>query len=832
MEALSHLPVFREFDKIKEKWGSYAHFILKSPTGSGKSIALPYLLSSSGLVNGQILVVQPRRIAARMLARQVALHSGWSLGKEVGYQVRFEKSFCSDTKILYVTDGIAQAKLLGANDLDNVEVIILDEFHERSSQIDLCLALALRIWSENRPNLRIFVTSATLDTCALSKFLPQSLCLEFSDRSYPVAIEHYSPDPKKNVWQQVVGLLPKLLAEKQGDLLVFMDGAFSISKTIEAILSSAWSKGIEVYPLYGDLSPEMQDRVFSPSMQRKIIVSTNIAETSLTIPGIRLVVDTGWAKKLRFDSNRGINALLSEPVSRSSAEQRSGRAGRLGPGYCLRLWSKAEDQARPEYDDPEILRTDLSQIYLNLLGSGIKLETLRLLEELPAAAVERSKNGLKALGALSEEGDLTEHGRSMSNLPLQPVWSHALLEGKKRNIASAIALILAMIDERSPVEVEALAEFYPLRSPRSDVYCLLLAFEEAMRKDFEPQACRKMGIHARRCLEAEKVARSLCSMIGEEYKLQVPTYEDLARGLLRCLPHCIAHLVSEGRSIYLDQHGRKLHLNRLSVLRAERFVLPLKVVEKKIKGTAVLNMEWVNGVDEQWIREALEERIESSSEVLLDLSTRKVSRKNIEGWGCFILSSKETEEVSKEEKAFAYAKALNVGDLKMKKWDKKVEGFLARIRFLARKFPHLGLTELDEETRFLFFEQICLRCATWKEIRNLEVLDLLKDCYSKQGLKTLSDAAPEKIELGKNKRTLALDYSKGEEVVVRPILQDLYDVKVHPCIVYGEYPLVIEILAPNFRPVQRTSDLPGFWESAYPMIRKELAGRYPKHEWR
>ena len=384
-------------------------------------------------------MVQPRRIAARMLATQVSRIAGWSLGREVGYHVRFDKNYTSKTKIIYVTDGIALSMLLKPKELKDIEVIILDEFHERSAQIDVCLGLALKIWKSQKPEFRIIVTSATLHLAALKLFLPKSQSLEFTGRAFPVQVEHRSIAREMSSWRAVTDLLPKILSQLQGDILIFMDGAYEISKTVNAILSNSWSNGLEVFSLYGNLPPEKQDKVLQPCSKRKIIVSTNIAETSLTIEGVRIVVDTGTAKKLRYDRNRGINSLLSEPISKSSAEQRTGRAGRTGPGYCFRLWPENTQKELLEFDPPEISRIDLSQVYLNLLRYDLYLEEIDLIDPVPESFIAEVKDKLMSLGAITHSGNLTNRGEIMGDLPVHPSWAHALLEAQQMGFASAIA---------------------------------------------------------------------------------------------------------------------------------------------------------------------------------------------------------------------------------------------------------------------------------------------------------------------------------------------------------------------------------------------------------
>ena len=321
-------------------------------------------------------------------------------------------------------------------------------------------------------------------------------------------------------------------------------------------------------------------------------------------------------------------------------------------------------------------------------------------------------------------------------------------------------------------------------------------------------------------------------MVGVAYNLEIPNYESLARSLLDCFPCHIAALVSEGRRIYEDAYGRRLHLSKHSVLGSEKFVLFLQVLEKKISGRLVLEMEWANGLDQSWLRESLGSKIVLSTNIVFDQGTRNVIKRKTEAWGNLTLSVSEKEEPSPEEKAKAYANALMCGDLRLKNWNTQVDKFLDRQSFLASEFPELGIAKMDDETKFLFFEQLCKNASSWREIKNLEVYTSLLSCFSNEEISLLNQAAPETYDLRTGKRPSILNYSQKTEVILPVLLQDLYDVKTHPTIVFGKYPLIIEILAPNRKPVQRTSDLLSFWEGTYPLVRKDLAGRYPKHEWR
>ena len=832
MEFIKGLPIFREFRKVEDRWNKSRHLILKAPTGSGKSIALPYLLKKNGLVRGKILILQPRRIAARMLALHLSRVMQSPLGKKVGYHVRFDRRLDDQTEIIYATDGVILKYLLNNNFPKDIELLIMDEFHERSVQIDLSLALCLKMLEAKTLNFRLLVASATLNSESLIKYIPDSSFLEISGRSYPVQIEYRARPTEKPIWKVLEEIIPKLLKKLDGDILVFLDGFYEITKTIQTILSCPWSCGLEVRSLYGELSTDKQDFALQKSEKRKVIISTNIAETSLTIEGIKIVVDAGSAKKMHYDRRRGINSLLSEPISKSSADQRAGRAGRITAGYCLRLWSEAEHKNRAEFEEPEIKRIDLSEIYLNLTAAGLSLERLELLEKVSDESIKEAKLRLQSVRAIDQQNQITEHGLEMSKLPLHPSWSHALLVARKDKLVPTISLILALLQVRSIVQLKTLDEFYPARNPRSDLYCLLLAFEEALRRNFDIQECNKLGIHAGRCRESEELAKEFCKLLGIEFCIQVPQYEMLSRILIKCFPQQIAKCFSEGRNLYKDFHGRHVHLNKSSVLKNEKYILPLQIIEKKIKGRIVLEAEWSSGLDEDWIRDALSSQITYHQETTFDPEMRKVIARKIERWGNLELSVSQSDQVDEGVRAHSFAKALMIGDLKLKRWNTQVEKFLNRKKFLYQKFPDLGVQEMNDGLKLLFFEQLCQGVSTIKEIKNLEVYAHLVESVSKEEREILDNAVPETFDLGMGKRPYTLDYSKPGEVILFAKLQDLFDVSSHPTIVFGKYPLIVEILAPNQRTVQRTSNLPDFWDVSYHSIRKELAGRYPKHEWR
>jgi len=835
------LPVATQFDEIQRAWEDFRHLAIKSPTGSGKSVGLPLLLTQKKMIKGQILVVQPRRVAARLLARRVARLYGCAVGEDVGYQVRFENKASPQTKIIYLTDGVLLQKIFSDPTLSRVGLIIFDEFHERSLQVDASFALAKRICLDQRPSLRLIVTSATLELPRIAEYLSDCGSIELFARSFPVEIAHCSPNSRDPIWKQVANHLKKLLRVREGDVLIFMDGAYEISRTIREINNSSWSSGLEVRGLYGEMRVEDQDLALTPSDRRKVIVSTNIAETSITVDGVTIVIDTGRAKKASFDQNRKVNVLLSLPISKSAAQQRSGRAGRTAPGYCLRLWGANEHDRRIEYEQPEIQRLDLSEMCLKLSALGINLRSFDWFEPPPEPSLKSAFSALIEIGALTDGAErISEKGIELSQCSLHPRLAQALIEGRDRDCLPAIALTFAMLENRGPLAGNRIASDYSERKwcehregdVISDLSVLLNAYVYAKAHHFSADRCRNEGIHGLRCMEAEKIATQMCSQIGyEEYSFMFPENEQYLKVLMETFPENLCLLKSRGRNLYETIHGSRVHLSRNSIIAGAEWVLPLRIIEKSMNGTVALQMEWVSEIREDWIRDVFGQRISEEKEVFLDLETRKVIRRKYSKYGEQKFAVKESYDISDDEVAHAYANALASGHLTLKNWDAKVVRFLSRIEFLHANFPEYEIMPLDQESIKFVYHEICSGQTSWKSIRNEDVLPYVKRSYATDQLAVLDDTVPETIDLRNGKKPYRINYD-SQNAKISAYLQDLYDLSAHPLIAHGKYRLVVDVLAPNGRSCQLTTDLLAFWEGSYPQIKKELSGRYPKHEWR
>ena len=410
-------------------------FVVSAPTGSGKSTRLPVMFSEN--LDGKILVLQPRRVAARMLAKSVS--SIFGLGDKVGWHVRFDKHYCENTKIIFLTEGILARMILANPSLDGVSAIIFDEFHERNIYADISLALALRTQQTLRSDIAIAVCSASMDSDAIAEYLGEdSKIFSCGTRLHPIEIEYAPPKSQdEKIWDIASRQFDRLAREESdGSFLIFMAGAYEIGKTVSRILENPRSNSFDVFALHGDLPPERQDKILSNTGRRKVIVSTNVAETSLTIEGVRFVIDSGQARVARFDSARGVNTLLCERISLASATQRAGRAGRTASGRVVRLWRKNDETYFDKYTASEISRLDLSQILLWLSASGLSFDDLKLFEIPPTASLIRATQTLRNLGAINTHGEITQLGRDMAMFPTEPRYAKLLIEAGRRNCLS------------------------------------------------------------------------------------------------------------------------------------------------------------------------------------------------------------------------------------------------------------------------------------------------------------------------------------------------------------------------------------------------------------
>ncbi len=911
----SSLPIWEIRSEIVQALRSGSRVILSAPTGSGKTTQVPQMLLQDGLLaDGQLVILQPRRLAARLLAARVAEELGVRLGREVGYQIRFENVTSPETKIRFVTEGVLLRQMIDDPGLDGVSTLIFDEFHERHLYGDITLARALDLQEQTRPDLRLAVMSATLDSDLLANYLSQCksrlgeahssdgkdrncalirtkpftcAVLACEGRTFPVEIR-YAAQPsytdKRPVWEQAADAFSRYVVSGDGgDVLVFMPGGFEIAQTIEAIRHTDEAKGFILLPLHGELSPHDQDAAVARYPQRKVVVSTNVAETSLTIDGVRLVIDSGLARIPRYDAYRGINMLLIEKISHSSADQRAGRAGRTAPGICVRLWSRDEHSHRPERELPEIKRLDLAEVVLTLKAAGVEdLRAFRWLEPPDEHTLAHAEEVLTDLGAIkatelapavgsesrrlagslappaaiaigatqAEPGNfgtrrymlqITPIGRKMLAFPVHPRYSRMLLAAQEYGCVHQAALVAALTQGRDLLlrnvdrQTAGLREDLLGEKASSDFWILIRAWTYAAKNQFRIDACRKLGIHA---MTARQVGPLLDQFlrIAEREGLDVKPREIKDEALQKCVltgfSDRVANRLDQGTLRCELVHGRRGVLARESVVQHSPLFVAAEVrdVEGKDKEvTTILSL--ATAVEADWLRELFPEDMQTELRVAFDSTAKRVMAAELVRFRGLALSAKRIEPPPADASARLLAEEVIAGRLVFKEWDHSIEQWILRLNLLVKWCPEFELPPITPEDRRHLIEQLCHGAYGYKDIKDRDVKPVVTSWLSAAQRELLEKHAPERLSLS-NGRTPKIVYEPSHPPHIALRVQELYDVTETPKIALGRVPVLVHILTPGMKPVQVTQDLAGFWREQYPRLKSELQRRYPKHEWR
>ncbi|MEO7166793.1 MAG: ATP-dependent helicase HrpB [Chthoniobacterales bacterium] len=839
------LPIYELEDELVRALTAQPRLILQAPTGSGKSTQVPQILLDRGLLGeGEVVVLQPRRLATRLLASRVAAERKVRLGDEVGYQIRFEKIASKKTRIRFVTEGILLRQLLQDPELRGVAAILFDEFHERHLYGDITLARALQLQETTRPDLQLVVMSATLESDKLEKYLAPCPTLTSSGRMHPVVVAYLTkPVRAENypIWDLAADELERIAAQTEGDVLIFMPGKYEITRTISALRASRLSDRFIPLPLYSELPPAEQDAALARYEKRKVIVATNVAETSLTIDGVRVVIDSGVARIARFDPRRGINTLFIEKISRASADQRTGRAGRTAPGHCLRLWTESEHLERAAQELPEVKRLDLAEVVLTLKASGIEdIAGFRWLESPDPKALENAEQLLTDLGAI-RAGKLTSLGRRMLAFPVHPRYARMLLAAQEQRCVRGIALIAALTQGRNLLRR---AEGKEMRDERedffggedeSDLFILLRAFRFAEKNNFDPRRCARLGVNGGAAREAAQLWEQFLSIARAE-GLDIAEREAEPGAVARCVlsgfPDQVAVRLDQGTLRCALVHNRRGVLARESVVHRARLLAASEIREiESSDGERQVLLTLATEIEEEWLREFFPDAIQEKTEVTYDSSLRRVVGRTVTLFHDLLLAEKKTERVPLPEAAALLAREVMAGNCPLKKWDHTVEQWIARLNFAAATFPELELPPIGESDRALLIEQVCQGAASYKEIKERPVAKVLRSWLSAAQQAGLEQLAPERIKLPTG-RQAKIVYGAGKPPTIATRIQDLYGVANGLTIGHGRVPLRIEVLAPNHRPIQITDDLTTFWRDSYPKIKAELQRKYPKHQWR
>ena len=835
---MQSLPIDGLLPPIVEALASERRLVLQAPPGTGKSTRVPPALLATIAPNMQVVVAEPRRIAARLLANRVSAELGQPVGKEVGYRVRFEDVCGHDTRILYVTSGVLLRRMLSDPGLRGVACIIVDEFHERHLDTDLLLAFALRAQQTVRPDLMIAVMSATLQGERIQKLMGDCPYFRSEDQLHPISIEYAPvPDDRPLEKQVLSAVRSQLRAFSTGNFLVFLPGALEIRRSSEALLPWAKENDLDLLPLHGDMPLHKQADVLQLGNRRKVVLSTNVAESSITIPGIVGVVDSGLSRMAGCSPWSGLPTLEIQKISKASATQRAGRAGRLLPGKVTRLYTRADFESRPEFENPEILRLDLCEAILLARGAGVNdFEKLLLVDYPSPAQLQAAENLLSRLNALSPDRCLSDLGKQMLRMPVHPRLARLVLETHNRGIADLGCLTAALLSERdlridSRARVTGNFRATEVHAGDSDVEELVEAFEYAESGDFRPDYCARERIDSRTARSVDAAQRQLLGCIRGLPALKEPIESSdspLSKSLLLAFPDRVAWRREAGQRELVLANGKTAQLSEQSVVQHAPYLLALVADERAIRGKkGATTIRVACGIDPNWLLELCDDQVTAEEQQEWVDPPGRVETTSLMRYGAVILDESRTvarasEATSKILVNVAEGRGILSGDA--------LSILKERIRILVEygMLPEQAiLTDLAIRSQL---GQICSNRVDLAGISSDTIAELLVQTLSPPSAKMLREMAPESFRLLGN-RLVKVHYDSGRSPWIASRLQDFFGMTDTPRICDGRVPLTLHLLAPNQRAVQVTQDLSGFWDRHYPSIRRELMRRYPKHQW-
>ena len=852
------LPVEGQIPALVQALRATGSAVLVAPPGSGKSTRIPPGLLATELLakdHPVLVMLQPRRVAARAVAERIAFEQGWAVGQEVGYHVRFEKRTAVSTRLRIMTEGILTRQLLDDPFLDRIGMVILDEFHERSIHSDLALAWLQEIRQTVRPDLKILVMSATLDAQPVSAFLGDCPILTVQSSTHPVAISYVpAVEQRTPVATQVAQVVTDLVqtepaaASPTGDILVFLPGAAEIRSAARLLNPLALSHRLEIRPLHGSLPLAEQDRALARSMHRKLILSTNIAETSLTIDGVNTVIDGGLARFAQMDPDRGIERLELGRISRASADQRAGRAGRQGPGRCIRLWSEREHQRRPAFETPEICRADLAGPLLAIHAWGCRNpQEFGWYESPPVPAIEAANHLLTMLGALEDE-QITPLGQLMLQLPVHPRIARLLIAASAWNLEELGIACASVIEEKDVFLSGATPGGKPPSLHRGRVQ------EAGVRSDLEER------IEAVQFAEAQGYSQQVQArgidtsaarrvvMVQEDLRRVMRRIRDSAASLFPPIPS--AHPDHDAIDVlplmaYPDRvcrrrdndptagvmvGGRGVRLDPSSRVLEGQFFLAIRLRDDRRGRSAAreARVQMACAIEPDWLHALSPHDVQEERIVRFDPERGRAIRSVATRYHDLTLREQTHGVVDPEEASQALADALAAEAETILKSDPEAKTYLNRIAFLrehSSKIPKLGPAELEEILR-----QACVGRTTVKQVREQSFAPSITRFLGHEAYRLVQELAPEFLVVPSGNR-ISIQYEEGQPPTLAVRLQELFGWQDTPRIAGARVPLLLEILGPNYRPVQLTSDLRSFWTNTYHQVRKDLRGRYPKHDW-
>jgi ATP-dependent helicase HrpB len=798
--------------------------VLQAPPGTGKTTRVPpALLPAPWLAGNRIIMLEPRRLAAANAARYMAACLGEEVGDTVGYTIRFERRVSRRTRIEVVTEGVLTRRLQSDPLLEGVGLVIFDEFHERHLHTDLALALCRDAQLGLREDLRILVMSATLDAEPVSRLLGDAPLVTSGGSSYPVEIR-YQPSSREPAAAAAAATI-RAIAETRGDILVFLPGAPEIHRCAALLSDVTAGLGIKICPLYGDLPFSAQEMAILPGDRRKVVLATNIAETSLTIEGVSTVIDSGLARRPRFETATGISRLETARISRASANQRAGRAGRLEPGVCYRLWSKAEQEALLPFTPPEIRAADLTPLALELARWGVNdAGSLVWLDPPSEGMLAGARLLLQKLGALDSEERITAQGEAMAALPMHPRLSRLLMAARQHDQIALGCDLAALLAERDLFR----RDHRPACGTVSDLLDRLEILQLFRGRQFLPA-----GVEERVCRTVDRASRHFAAIMGTAAAVHPEAAIDgacIARLLAPAFPDRIAQEREPESGRYLLAGGQGAILSSRSGVKKTRLLIALEV-EGEAGGEARINLATV--LPRVVLEETFAGQLDWRREIFWDQGEGKVAAREARRFGSLILDSRPIPATEAEAAAALLAGLGGLG-LNALGWSKASRQLVARVRFLARVFPGEGWPDFSrqqlEATAEEWLGPFLSGIRSRDGLAGLDPLPALAARLDWPHQRRLEEAAPAHLQVPSGHR-IALDYDAPEPPVMAVKLQELFGLAETPLVADGRIPVLLHLLSPARRPIQITSDLRSFWEKVYPEVRKELRGRYPKHPW-
>jgi len=822
---MSGLPIDAVLPELRAALAARAGVVLQAPPGAGKTTVVPLaLLDEPWLAGRSILILEPRRLAARAACARMSVLRGEAPGETVGYRIRFESKVSAKTRIEVLTEGILTRRLQTDPELKNVGLVIFDEFHERHLHADLALAFCLDSQKVLREDLKILVMSATLDGESVARLLGDAPIVTSHGRSYPVDVHYLPRDPVEPLPPLVSGAIRRALDEHDGDVLAFLPGAREIRRTQELLERDLGSRAA-VFPLYGDLSWESQDRALQPAPgRRKVVLATPIAETSLTIEGVRIVVDSGFVRVPQFDPVSGLSRLATTRISRASSDQRAGRAGRTAPGVCYRLWSETTQRGLVPQALPEIRTADLAPLALELAAWGVRDESaLSWLDPPPQAAFDQACAllvELDALAAEDAEGHITETGRAMVRLPLHPRLSHMLLAAERHGLGTLACDIAALLSERDVLTGDA---------RRAADFSLRL---EAMR------AFRRQGRQGAQAHQADPAGCARINQAAQQFQrllASAKSAHDAAiehAGLLLALayPDRVALARAPGDARYLLASGRGARLPESEMRLRQPCIVAASLDAGDTEGIIYLAAP----VDVETLRTHLPAHIRNADEIRWDAQEQAVIARREERFGALVLDSRPLSKADPEKLRAAMLEGVRRLGLEALPWTREAREWQARVMSLRHWPPQEDWPDVSDA-------MLTAELETWlapyldgvtrrEHLARLDLFAILRSRLDWEQGRRLDEGAPTHVQVPSGSR-VRLEYVPGESPVLKVKLQEMFGLADTPRVAWGRVPVTLHLLSPAQRPIQVTQDLRGFWERTYAEVKKELKGRYPKHSW-